>query len=171
MLRLDLKDWRAFEIGGIAKISSGRDIYAQDRIPGDTPYVTSGALNNGIGYFVGNNNDSLASNSISVNRNGAVGESFYHPYKALYGNDCRRLSLLGTTSPNTQKFVARSIAHQKTAFSYSRKLGTARLKRLRIMLPVNDMGDPDFAFMDQYASSIGGGAIDAIQEIYRQASH
>lgn len=150
MQTLDEKTWDAVELDSMADVSSGRDIYAQERIVGKMPYVTSGTANNGIGYFVGNSNDSIDENIISVNRNGAVGEAFFHPYKALFGNDCRRVVLRETKNANTQLFIARSISCQKTAFSYSRKLGTARLKRLHFMLPVTDEGDPDYEYMAEY---------------------
>lgn len=128
-------------------MDSGRDIYAAERTAGNTPYVTSGVANNGIGYFVGNGNASLAAGSISVNRNGAVGMAFYHPYEALYGNDCRRLTIKRTDSPFVSLFLTRCIVSQRTAFSYGRKLGTARLKRLKVMLPVSTTGDPDYELM------------------------
>lgn len=150
MQTLDEKTWDAVELDSMADVSSGRDIYAQERIVGKMPYVTSGTANNGIGYFVGNSNDSIDENIISVNRNGAVGEAFFHPYKALFGNDCRRVVLRKTKNANAQLFIARSISCQKTAFSYSRKLGTARLKRLHFMLPVTDEGDPDYEYMAEY---------------------
>lgn len=151
---LSEKEWKDVELGLIADISSGRDIYAQERIVGDTPYITAGTANNGIGYFVGNDNDSKARNAISVNRNGAVGEAFYHPYEALYGNDCRRVNLHDADDEATQLFVVQCISKQKKAFSYSRKLGTARLKRLHVMLPVDDNGELDYAYMAQYAKNM-----------------
>lgn len=150
MQSLDEKEWKAVELDSMADVRSGRDIYAQERFDGNTPYVTAGTANNGIGYFVGNDNDSVDSNVISVNRNGAVGEAFFHPYRALFGNDCRKVSLRETRDEDTQVFVARSISCQKTAFSYSRKLGTARLKRLRFMLPVDDAGELDYGYMAEY---------------------
>ena len=162
MKKLNEKEWKDVELGQIADISSGRDIYAQERISGDTPYITSGTANNGIGYFVSNDNDSKAKNAISVNRNGAVGEAFYHPYNALYGNDCRRVNMKDVDDADTQLFTAECISEQKKAFSYSRKLGTARLKRLHVMLPVDDDGRPDYGYMAQYASEMRGGYAHAV---------
>lgn len=159
MERLSEKEWKAVPIDDLADVDSGRDIYVQDRIKGKTPYVTAGTANNGIGYFVGNENDSLAANAISVNRNGAVGEAFYHPYLALYGNDCRRLTLRKDRRAGTQIFVARAVSQQKGAFSYSRKLGTARLKRLHVMLPVDDKGNPDYAYMTLYTTEVRWGML------------
>lgn len=83
--------WKAFFLEEIAQISSGKDIYERERTSGQTPYVTATANNNGIGYFVGNQNETLEKGSLSVNRNGSVGYCFYHPYDALYGNDTRKL--------------------------------------------------------------------------------
>ena len=156
---LNEKEWKDIEIGTVADVNSGRDIYAQERTEGNTPYITSGTSNNGIGYFVGNDNDSKARNAISVNRNGAVGEAFYHPYNALYGNDCRRVNIRAVQDAYTQLFIAKCISMQKEAFSYSRKLGTARLKRLHIMLPVTDSGEPDYDYMAHYASEMRGGML------------
>lgn len=146
---LGQRTWKPFRLGDIADIFSGRDIYSESRNPGNTPYVTSGTTNNGIGYFVGNDNDSKAGNAISVNRNGSIGEAFYHPYPALYGNDCRRVVMKEPIGAGTQLFIARAISMQKDTFSYSRKLGSARLANLQIMLPVNDAGDPDYEHMNE----------------------
>lgn len=145
-------NWGYVRINDIATVKSGKDIYARERVSGDLPYVTSGTSNNGIGYFVGNDNKSKADHVISVNRNGAVGEAFYHPYTALFGNDCRTL-VLNEQYEYAPFFIAAMLRKQKDAFSYSRKLGTARLKVLRIMLPVESDGKPDYDYMEQYVKN------------------
>ena len=160
--------WKDFELGLLADVKSGRDIYAQERIEGHTPYVTAGTSNNGIGFFVGNDNDSKDCNVISVNRNGAVGEAFYHPYKALFGNDCRRVSLNQTQDSTIQLFIAEAISHQKNAFSYSRKLGTARLKKLRFMLPSTDNDEPDYDYMTQYTQSIHNRLLSQYKKVLKK---
>ena len=152
---LSRKEWKAFVIKDIADVYSGHDIYAQERINGRTPLVTAVGTNNGIGYFVGNENDSRAEKSISVVRNGAsVGKAFYHKYSALYGNDCRRMKLKYSNSEFVNLFITQVIGMQNKAFSYSRKLGTERLQNLRIMLPVADDGTPDYEYMEQYAKNL-----------------
>lgn len=148
---LKSRRWLSFTIKDIADVYSGRDIYAQERIDGNTPLVTAVGINNGIGYFVGNENDSRAEESISVVRNGAsVGKAFYHRYSALYGNDCRRIKLKNTNSEYVNLFITQVIRMQNKAFSYSRKLGTGRLENLKIMLPVTDAGLPDYDFMEEF---------------------
>lgn len=150
MQSLDEKTWDAVQVDSFADVMSGKDIYASERVDGERPYVTAGTANNGIGYFVGNDNNSVDSHVISVNRNGAVGEAFFHPYNALFGNDCRRLKVRESVADDTQQFIAVAIKEQKDAFSYSRKLGTGRLQRLCVMLPVTDSDEPDYSYMAEY---------------------
>lgn len=151
MEKLNEKEWEPFHLGSIADISSGRDIYADERESGSIPYITSGGGNNGVGYFVSNNNETLDSNYIAVNRNGAVGKAFYHPSRSLMGNDCRKIHLTQTLDcwPVGQ-FVANCISQQSVCFSYSRKLGTARANQMQVMLPVTENSEPDYVYMKQY---------------------
>lgn len=143
------KEWKDFFIEDIATISSGKDIYERERIIGYTPYITSTAQNNGIGYFISNNNETIESNCLSVNRNGSVGYCFYHPYQALYSNDCRKLKLTNT-SLYIGLFIANVITFQKEKYGYGYKMGTGRLKKQRIMLPITTDGEPDYEYMEDY---------------------
>lgn len=150
MLQLSDRKWKPFFLNEICDIESGCDIYDAERVSGDTPYITSSAANNGIKYFVGNNNGTLEANCISVNRNGSVGYSFYHKYKALYSNDCRKLRLKQNNNEHVAIFITNQVMQQKDKYNYSIKMGTARLKKQKIMLPIDGQGDPDYAFMEQY---------------------
>lgn len=152
---LDTKEWAPFHLEEIGDVTSGRDIYAAERIDGHTPYITSGGTNNGVGYFVGNENDTLDSGYIALNRNGAVGKAFYHPSKSLMGNDCRKVHLKKADGNlYVGQFIALCISMQSGCFSYSRKLGTARAKRMQIMLPITDSGEPDYDYMEQYVKNM-----------------
>lgn len=150
MLNLNDREWRPFFLRDICDIESGCDIYDAERVLGNTPYITSSALNNGIKYFVGNNKGTLEANCISVNRNGSVGYSFYHKYPALYSNDCRKLRLKKHNNEYVALFITNQIMQQKDKYNYSIKMGTARLKKQKIMLPVDEHGVPDYSFMEQY---------------------
>lgn len=145
-------EWREVFIEEIAEIYSGKDIYEKERTMGDTPYITATANNNGIGYFVGNNNKTLDSECISVNRNGSVGYAFYHCYEALYGNDTRKLKPF-RKNKYTALFIAHAITSQKDKYGYGYKMGTGRLKRQKIMLPVSD-GEINYEYMENFIKNI-----------------
>lgn len=148
-LPLKEKKWKAFYIEDVADIVSGKDIYEAERIVGTTPYISSSANNNGIGYFVENDNATLENGCLSVNRNGSVGYSFYHPYNALYSNDCRKLRPK-YKSRYVGLFLSNQITQQKDKYGYGYKMGTARLKKQKIMLPINTVEQPDYEYMEQY---------------------
>ena len=149
---LSSKTWKEFSIDEVGEISSGRDIYEKERIRGDIPYISAKSKDNGIGYFVGNNNNTLESNCVSVNRNGSVGYAFYHPYKALFSNDCRKLCL--NKNKYVSLFIVNQIICQKDKYGYGYKMGTERLKRQKILLPVDSYGNPDYEFMESYMKKI-----------------
>lgn len=146
-------NWKDFLISDIGEITSGRDIYDRERIEGRNPYVTATALQNGIGYFVGNTNDTLSEGCISVNRNGSVGYAFYHPYNALFGNDTRRV-VPYNKNRWVNFFITRAITHQKDKYGYGLKLGTDRLKKQSIMLPATEDDQPDYEYMEHYMRNV-----------------
>ena len=146
---LENVSWKEFFIEDICEIKSGKDIYERDRIDGHTPYVTATANNNGIGYFISNKNTTLQEKCISVNRNGSVGYSFYHSYSALFGNDTRKL-IPKYSDDHVAKFISFMISSQKEKYGYGYKMGTARLKRQKILLPINKDESINYDFMKKY---------------------
>lgn len=147
------KNFTDFFIEDIVEILSGKDIYERERQIGITPYITATANNNGIGYFVNNNNNTLESNCISVNRNGSVGYAFYHPYLGLYGNDTRKLRP-NVANKYVALFVTQAINRQRGKYGYGYKMGTGRLKRQKILLPIKSDQTPDYEYMEQYMKQI-----------------
>ena len=145
-------EWKEIFIEEVAEIYSGKDIYEKERTIGDTPYITATANNNGIGYFIGNKNKTLESECISVNRNGSVGYAFYHCYEALYGNDTRKLKPF-IKNKYTALFITHAITSQKDKYGYGYKMGTGRLKRQKIMLPVSD-GEINYEYMENFIKNI-----------------
>ncbi len=146
---LENKIWKEFFISDIAEIISGTNINASERINGKIPYITASASNNGVTDFVSNENSTLESDCISVNSNGSVGYAFYHPYTALYSGDCRKLRLF-IKNKHVALFVANQITAQREKYNYGYKMGTARLNKQKILLPVNAAGEPDFDYMEKY---------------------
>lgn len=144
--------WREFKIEDVCTVVSGRDIYDRERTSGRNPYITATANNNGVGYFIGNSNETLEAGCLSVNRNGSVGYAFYHPYLALFGNDTRKLRPLNGNR-HVCFFLSRAITAQKDKFGYGLKLGTDRLKKQSIMLPSTADGQPDYEYMESYMKS------------------
>lgn len=155
MLRLDDREWKPFPIASVASISPGKRLTKADMLPGKMPFIGASDSCNGITEFTSNKNESEDSNVLGVNYNGSVVENFYHPYRAVFSDDVKRLHLLGHEGNQyIYLFLKTTILKQKSKYQYAYKFNEARLKRQRILLPVTPSGDPDYAFMEQYAKNI-----------------
>ena len=118
---------------------------------GKIPFIGSTDSNNGITAWVSNKNSSLDKNVLGVNYNGSVVENFYHPYAAIFSDDVKRLHLINHADDKyILLFIKNLILQQKIKFQYGYKFNAGRMERQKIMLPVNDDGEPDFEYMERY---------------------
>lgn len=148
--------WKTFEVEDIVYIKSGVRLTKKNQKIGNTPFIGATEYNNGVTALVSNINDSLDSNVVGVNYNGAVVESFYHPYKAIFSDDVKRIELKDTSSQNkyVYLFLITMIKMQKKKYMYSYKFNAKRMSKQKILLPVNSTGNPDWNFMEYYMKQI-----------------
>ncbi|GAI91647.1 unnamed protein product, partial [marine sediment metagenome] len=120
------------------------------------PYVSSTHTNNGVICFINSKaNDLHKGNTITINRTGSVGESFYQPYPFVASKDRIRV-LIPKFKMNRYigSFLASILRLEKYRFSYGRTWGTNRIKETKIKLPVDKKGNPDWKFMENYIKSL-----------------
>lgn len=151
-MKINLKEqsWKVFFLENFIEIKSGKDISEVEKVSGLTPYISATAYNNGINDFVSNINKSLEKDCLSVNRTGSVGYSFYHGYPALFSNNCRKLKIKIGSNKYKGLCLSTLITSQKEKYSYGYILGTERLKRQKILVPVNESGEPNFHLLENY---------------------
>lgn len=149
---LERRNWREFFFEDVLSIDSGKRLTKADMQEGVRPFVGASDSNNGITFFTSSVNESLDSNVLGVNYNGSVGFSFYHPYEALFSDDVKRVKWLDTKQNNryTLLFLACIIHQQKNKYAYGYKFNGQRMKRQKILLPVDSLGLPDWDFMEAY---------------------
>ena len=149
------KTWRAFFIEEIFDIFSGRRLTKAEMIAGNTPFIGASDSNNGETAFVGNVNDSADENFLSVSYNGSVCECFYQPYRCLCSDDVKRFHLKNHAGNKyIYLFLANSIKQQKVKYNYGYKFNEARMRRQKLMLPVNAAGEPDFDYMAAFVKRL-----------------
>lgn len=155
MLKLNDREWKSFPISAIASISPGKRLTKADMLPGKTPFIGASDSCNGITEFISNKNESEDRNVLGVNYNGSVVENFYHPYRALFSDDVKRLHLLGHEGNQyIYLFLKAVILKQKSKYQYAYKFNEERLKRQKILLPIANSGEPDYEFMEQYSKNL-----------------
>ncbi len=151
------RNWKEFFLEDIVSIGGGKRLTKADMKLGDMPFVGASELNNGITAFTCSINESLDSNVLGVNYNGSVGFSFYHPYKAIFSDDVKRIKWLDSSRNNryTLLFLSSMIGQQKCKFAYGYKFNAQRMKRQKILLPATAVGSPHWRFMEAYKRQTG----------------
>lgn len=152
---LSAKEWSEFFIDDIFIIKSGKRLTKAEMKKGDTPFIGASDSNNGITNFISNTNASIDKNILGVNYNGSVVENFYHPYKAIFSDDVKRLSFKNTDGNEfLYLFVKTIILKQKSKFQYAYKFNETRMIRQKILLPINSKNEPDYEYMGNYIKKI-----------------
>ena len=151
-LSITNRKWKEFFLEEVVSINGGKRLTKADMELGDMPFIGASEMSNGITAFTCSTNDSLDSNVLGVNYNGSVGFSFYHPYKAIFSDDVKRIKWLDSSRNNryTLLFLSSMIGQQKCKFAYGYKFNAQRMKRQKILLPVCADGTIDWLFMEEY---------------------
>lgn len=156
---LDEVEWSEYFIDDIIVVSSGVRLTKDDQIEGKFPFIGASDSRNGITAYIENRNSSTESNVLGVNYNGSVGFAFYHPYKATFSDDVKRLKFKnGTNNKYTLLFLKHVIERQAKKYAYGYKFNGQRMKRQIIKLP-SLSGNPDFDFMEQYMKRLENNVI------------
>lgn len=152
---LSEKEWGEFVINKIFIVKSGKRLTKADMQKGKKPFVGSTDSNNGITEYVSNSNSSEDVNVLGVNYNGSVVENFYHPYRALFSDDVKRLSFREVEGNKfLYLFVKAAILKQKNKYQYGYKFNGTRMNKQKIMLPINRKKEPDYAYMENYMKKL-----------------
>ncbi len=151
---LETSKWLEFSLKDLFEIKSSKDPLFGELKEGETPYIASTEYNNGIVKYV----DMIPSNKgnvLTVNRGGSVGKTFYQEKDFLATPvDVRLLIPKFKLNKHIGLFLSVLIEREKYRFNYSRKMGTSRLKKLKIKLPINREGKPNWQFMEDYIKTL-----------------
>lgn len=161
---LDEVEWDEYFIDEIIDVKSGVRLTKDEQEKGRIPFIGSSDNHNGVTEFISNTNSSTSSNILGVNYNGSVGYAFYHPYKATFSDDVKRLSFKnGKNNQYTLLFLKHIIERQAKKYAYGYKFNGQRMKRQIVKPPSkSDSGQPDFEFMEQYMKRMENQAIQKV---------
>lgn len=160
MKKLNEKEWKIFPAFGdnglfhIASTSSSIDVVRlKDGEANTVPYVTRSDGSNGIARFVSAENYDFGGDDggcITVGLDTQT--AFYQPHKFVTGQNIQVITG-ESLNENVAQFMVPILRQQMTAkFNWGGNGATlGRMKRLTVMLPVTDSGEPDYAYMAEYA--------------------
>lgn len=150
-MKLDISTWKEFaliDIFGEAK--RGTRITTSDRIEGNIPFVTAGEQNNGISDFISNKETITYNNAITIDM---FGNAFYHSYDFKCDDNILVITNNYLNSLNGN-FIATIIMQDKYKCNYGRQYRKEDYKEHKIKLPIDNKGNPDWQFMEDYMKSL-----------------
>jgi hypothetical protein len=151
---LDSSQWKKFTYEQLFTIERGKGPRIKDlNGQGNTPFITSIDGNNGLNN-VTTMNPCHQGNVIGVNRNGSVAEAFYQPLPFCSTEDVHIFIPKFELNPYRAMFLCTLIKQEKYRFGYGRKWGIERMKKTEIRLPMNQDGNIDWLYMENYIKSL-----------------
>ena len=163
---IECHGWREFFIGGdegVFSISGAKSVVDYIHLNVDewdadekgVPYITRKGGDNGIRAIV----PETQPKNVSLNEAGAITigtdtqTAFYQPHAFFTG---RKVPILRHSSLNRWSglFIAALLKIQIKKFAWANGATPKRLCRSKIMLPVDEAGNPDFHYMTQYMMNL-----------------
>ena len=159
-MSLSEREWNDSAVPDIFRnIQRGKRLKNADHVPGMVPYVSSTALNNGVDdYIEATHGTRVFSDCISLANSGSVGTAFYEPFEYVASDHVTSLKC-EHADKHSYLFLASVLEKQGVNFNFNREINDARVRHMRVMLPVNDGGNPDWDYMSSFAESMRGGLL------------
>lgn len=153
--KLQHANWKAFDFTDVfTEIQRGKRIKKADHKDGNTPYVSSTSLNNGVDGFIGNESSVRKFfDCLTIANSGSVGSTFYHKYEFVASDHVTQLKRAGLDK-YAYLFLAPIVQRLSEKYSFNREINDERIKREKLLLPATDKGEIDFAFMSNYMREV-----------------
>lgn len=154
-MKLSDREWKDFAVPYVFQnIQRGKRLKKADHILGIVPYVSSTANNNGVdAYIEATKGTRVFENCISLANSGSVGTAFYEPFAFVASDHVTSLKR-ENTSQYVYLFLTAVLEQQGSNFNFNREINDLRIRKMRVMLPVDDNDEPDYQFMEDYMKEL-----------------
>jgi len=157
-MKINKEKWQEFKFDEVFIISRGKRLVKLDQINGDIAYISSSKKNNGVdNYILPPDYMKIYNNALTLSNSGSVGYCFYHPYKFVASDHCTVINIKDKEiklNNHIALFLKPIIESMKNKYNFAREINNDRLKKERILLPINQKNNPNWIFMENYIKSL-----------------
>lgn len=149
---LQTDGWRPFLITSLFKLIRGRENNMASLGKGSIPLISARRINNGLKGFV-NTSKTVSGHCITLNNDGdgGAGLAYYQPSEMALDSHVTALEPISSQiSQWTMLFISKCLSGLHGFFGHGLSISNKRAEKIKIMLPVDDTGNPDYAYMEQY---------------------
>ncbi len=134
-------------------IQRGRRLIKSNQKKGDIPYISSTAIKNGVDNFISNDSGVRKfQDGITIANSGSVGAVFYQAYPFIASDHVTVLRNEKAT-PHAYLFIVTALSKLGEKYAFNREMSDKRIRREKIILPVDSSGAPNWKYMDAYMKS------------------
>ena len=168
MERLNEKQWKAFELQELFPvIEATKGKTTAGLVNGDDlPYIAAAKSITGCQVCSAEANDewkSAGNGMVFVQLgDGAAGLAHYIPMDFIGMSGKTSVGYSEKLNPCNGVFISRCLSANKAIFSHGHSWTGKRLRGSKNMLPVDDKGKPDYAYMTLYSTEMRGGDAHAV---------
>lgn len=150
-LPFDTTKWKHFKLSDLFGVARGARLTKENRIPGKIPLATAGASNEGISDYISNSEMKIYNNSITIDM---FCNCFYRSYDFACDDNILLLKEKTPLNKFIKLFIASVISMDKYKYAYGRQYRQKDFVLHQIKLPVDNKGEPDWAYMEKYIKSL-----------------
>lgn len=103
---------------------------------------------------------------ITIANSGSVGSAFFHQYEFVASDHVTQLKRKGLDK-YAYLFMVPIINRLSEKYSFNREINDERIKREKILLPVNKEGDIDFAFMSSFMQEVEADILKTTLNVFK----
>ncbi|MGX7112802.1 restriction endonuclease subunit S [Gemella cuniculi] len=149
-------EWKAFKVKDLFDVKSVKGKAISHYKSGNTPYISTSSLDNGLNNFVDTEEGISLEKCISIDPIG--GKAFFHNYKFIgRGGAGSAINLLynKNINENSSLFICKMLESSSTnKASYGVQLNGNRLKNLKLILPIDKTGNPHWKYMSNFVKKL-----------------
>jgi len=152
--KLATKDWKFFTLNNLFEITGSKTtplLELEEYGIGEYPFVTTQATNNGVAGFYDFYTDE--GNILTVD-SAVLGYCSYQSEKFSASDHVEKLIPKFNLSKYIAMFLVTILNLEQYRYNYGRKCSQDRMEQIKIKLPVDKKGNPDWKFMEDYIKSL-----------------
>lgn len=150
-LPLNFNNWKKFKVKDVFSCSTTKALDINDAEEGDIPYITRSAVDNGLSGHYSNEEYINDGNCITIGAEGRV--AFYQKNNFIAGIKVYTLRNKELNKYNAL-FISTILNQKIDLYNYGRARILEKIKDESIFLPINEKGNPDFSFMEEYIKKL-----------------
>lgn len=152
--KINTSEWKEFKISDLFEIVNGKKYPKSNRESGNLPLISTSSFNNGISDYIAEREDNVYKNIITVDYSGSVGATFYHKNNVFIGETVLGLIPKFRINEEIGLFFVNILSIINKKYSYDHKIKVLSYGDEYIKLPVDQYGNPDYAYMESCQKAI-----------------